>query len=53
MNKRITITATHGDRLTIIIRKNYVDFNCYTDGNGFVVSIDKDKLLEELKNDTK
>lgn len=49
MNKRITIEGTHGDRLTIIIRKNDVDFNCYSDGNGFFVSISKEKLKEELE----
>jgi hypothetical protein len=52
MNKRITITATHGDRLTIIIGLRNVSFNAYTDGSGFVVSISKEelkKLLEEKK----
>jgi hypothetical protein len=49
MNKRITLTGTHGDRLTIIIGKNAVSFNTYTDGSGFVVSIPKEELKKELE----
>lgn len=49
MNKRITIEGTQGDRLVIIIRKNDVDFNAYTDGTGFVVSIPKEQLKKELE----
>lgn len=51
MNKRITITATHGDRLTITIGKRIVTFNSYSDGSGFVVSINKDKLKDILENE--
>jgi hypothetical protein len=51
MNKRITITASHGDRLTITIGKKIITFNSYCDGNGFNVSMLKEDLEKELKNE--
>ena len=48
MNKRITLEASHGDRLNIVIGKEKVIFSSYSDGNGFAVSILKEELIKLL-----